>query len=104
MKKRFRFLRTLANIFKIIGVIISALSLLSSIILLAFSLSGGEIWSLFGYDPYSGVLTSIAFAVLILVVGVLAGLFDYGLGELIYLLLSIEENAYQINMKLEQPE
>jgi hypothetical protein len=101
MKKRFKYLRTLANIFKILGILLTAFSLLGGIITLVLSSSGGNFWTLFGYDAYTGEMTGLMIGVLLLVVGILAGLMVYGFGELIFVLLSIEENTYRSSIFLE---
>jgi len=95
MKKRFKFLRTLANIFKILGILLAALSLLGGIILVVLSLS------LFGLDAATGYSVGLASGIITLVCGVLCGLMVYGFGELVYVLISIEENTYKTSVFLE---
>jgi len=102
MKKRFKFLRTLANIFRILGIITAALALLGGIILIVLSLSGGNFWSLFGYDAYNGALTGITAGVIALITGVLSGLIVYGFGELVFVLIDIEENTHRTSVFLEE--
>ncbi|NMB62592.1 MAG: hypothetical protein GYA18_09690 [Chloroflexi bacterium] len=102
MKKRFKFLRTLANIFRILGVIACALSLLGGIILIVLSISNGNFWSLFGYSAYDGALTGITTGVIALVTGLLTGLVTYGYGELIFVFLAIEENTHRTSVFLEE--
>ncbi|MHB8806043.1 MAG: hypothetical protein ACYC59_00520 [Anaerolineaceae bacterium] len=101
MKKRFKFLRTLANIFKILGILLAALSLLGGIILIVLSLSNGNFWSLFGLDAATGYSVGLASGIITLVCGVLCGLMVYGFGELVYVLISIEENTYKTSVFLE---
>ncbi|NMC46926.1 MAG: hypothetical protein GYA52_08855 [Chloroflexi bacterium] len=101
MKKRFKFLRTMANIFRILGVIICALSLLGGIILIVLSISNSNFWSLFGYSSYDSVLT-VTIGVVALVSGLLTGLITYGYGELIFVFLAIEENTHRTSVFLEE--
>jgi hypothetical protein len=101
MKKRFKFLRTLANIFKILGILLAALSLLGGIILIVLSLSNGNFWSLFGLDAATGYSVGLASGIFTLICGVLCGLMVYGFGELVYVLISIEENTYKTSVFLE---
>ncbi len=101
MKKRFNFLRTLANIFKILGILLAAIFLLGGIILIVLSMSNGNFWSLFGLDAATGFSVGLATGIITLVAGVLCGLMIYGFGELIYVLISIEENTYKSSVFLE---
>ncbi|KUK46176.1 MAG: Uncharacterized protein XD73_0942 [Anaerolinea thermophila] len=102
MNKRFKYLRTLANIFKILGIILAALSLLGGIVVIVLGTSNGNFWRLFGLSPAVGEETGIAAGIIILVVGILGGLIEYGIGELIFVLLSIEENTYKTSVFLEE--
>lgn len=102
MKKRFKFLRTLASIFKVLGIFLAAISLVCGIILVVLALSNGNFWSLFGLDAATGFTTGIASGILTLVGGLLYGLVVYGFGEMIYVLISIEENTYRTSTFLEE--
>jgi hypothetical protein len=102
MKKRFKFLQTLANIFRILGVLICALSLLGGIILIVLSFSNGNFWTLFGYTANDGALTGVTVGVVVLLAGILTGLITYGCGELIFVFLSIEENTHRTSIFLEE--
>jgi hypothetical protein len=101
MKKRFNFLRTLANIFKILGILLAAISLLGGIILNFLSMSNGNFWSLFGYDASTGFSIGLTAGIITLIAGLLSGLMVYGFGELIYVLISVEENTYKTSVFLE---
>jgi len=101
MKKRFKFLRTLANIFKVLGILLAAISLVGGIILVVLSLSNGNFWTLFGLDAASGYFYGLSVGIITLVLGILEGLLIYGFGELIYVLISIEENTHKSSLFLE---
>jgi len=101
MNKRFKFLRTLANIFKILGIILAALSLVAGIVVFVLGTSNGSFWRLFGLSAAAGAETGITAGLVILIVGILGGLIEYGIGELIFVLLSIEENTYKTSIFLE---
>lgn len=102
MKKRYKFLRTLANIFKIIGVLVTALSLLGGIISIVLAFGSSNIWGLFGYDAASGAAAGFSLGVSVLLGGVLSGMIIYGYGELIFVFLSIEANTYKTSLLLEE--
>jgi len=101
MKKRFKFLRTMANIFKVLGILLAAFSLVGGIILVVLSLSNGNFWTLFGLDAASGYFYGLSGGVFVLIFGVLEGLIIYGFGELIYVVIAIEENTYKSSLFLE---
>ena len=101
MKKRFKFLRTLANIFKIIGILLAALALVGGIILITLGMSNGNFWTLFGLDASSGYFYGLGGGIFTLIVGILTGLMIYGFGELIYVLIDIEENTRKSSLFLE---
>jgi hypothetical protein len=95
MKKRFGVLRTIANVLKVLGVVVGALALLGALITFVLSFAGGQIWSMFGYDANSGFYVGIMMALAEIVFGALYALLLYGYGELILLLLSLEENTHK---------
>ena len=102
MKKRFKFLRTLATIFKILGILLAAIALVGGIILIVLGLSNGSFWSYFGLDASTGLTVGLGSGVLILICGILCGLMLYGFGEMIYVFISIEENTYKPSVFLEE--
>jgi len=101
MKKRFKFLQTLSTIFKILGILFAALSLIGGIVLLALIFNNSLIWSYFGLNAESGFSIGLSAAILIIIVGILNGLFVYGFGEMIEVLISLEENTYKASIFLE---
>jgi len=93
MKKRFGILRVISIIFKVKGVIVAAATLLAALFTLVMSVGGGNVWELVGVDASTGLFAAILAAILELVVGALLALMLYGAGELITLLLDVEENT-----------
>ncbi|MEW6181056.1 MAG: hypothetical protein AB1522_14145 [Chloroflexota bacterium] len=85
MPKKFQSLRIIATLFKILAVIIAIISIIAAVAgLVSFAVRPRDM----GFMRF-GFLSSLYF----LIVGLISGLFLYGFGELIYLLLAIEENT-----------
>lgn len=85
MEKRFQSLRIIATLFKILAVIIVIAGIIASavgVVSFAINHRGMGLGRL-------GLFSGINF----LIGGLIGGLFFYGFGELIYLLLAIEENT-----------
>ena len=93
MKKRFGLLRVIAVIFKVKGVIVAAATLLAALFTLVMSVGGGNVWEMVGVDASTGLFAAILAAIIEVVVGALLALMLYGAGELITLLLDVEENT-----------
>jgi len=101
MKKRFGVLRIIATILKVLGIITAALSILGAIGALIASFAGGSLWSMVGYDANAGFFVGFVSSFGILIFGVLNAVFMYGSGELIMLLLSMEDNTFKTVKLLE---
>lgn len=85
MEKRFQSLRIIATLFKILAIIIviaAVIAFAAGVVSFAINHRGLGLSRL-------GLLSGINF----LIGGLISGLFFYGFGELIYLLLAIEENT-----------
>ena len=95
MKKRFGVLIIIGNILKILGIVVGALSLLGGLIALVLSFAGGQFWSLFGLNANNALFTGIATALSLIILGSLYALFIYGYGELVFLLISLEDNTHK---------
>jgi hypothetical protein len=102
MKKRFQVLQIIATIFKVIGIVVGALALLGALIAFVASLAGGSIWQTMGVDSSFGFFTGFLSALMILVFGALYALIIYGYGELITLLIAMEENTHNTVLLLEK--
>ena len=85
MEKKFQSLRVIGTLFKIIAIIIVVAGIIAAVAgVVSFTMShrGMGLFRL-------GLVSGINF----LIGGIIGGLFFYGFGELIYLLLAIEENT-----------
>jgi ABC-type Fe3+ transport system permease subunit len=102
MEKRYRVLRFIATIYKILGVIVAILTVLAIIgIIVAFFVPGVGFESfprqmggrfMAGPIVQTAVGTAVA-AVLALIYGWVLAFLLYGFGEAIYLLIALEENT-----------
>ena len=102
MKKRFAVLRIVSTILKILGIITAALAVLGGLITFVMSFAGGDLFSQFGVPADSGVLAGLLVAFMIVIFGALYALFLYGYGELIMLLISMEDNTFKTVKLLEE--
>ena len=102
MKKRFQVLRIIATIFRVLGIVIAAVALVAALITLVMSLAGGQVWRLFGIDANTGFFGGLIAAFLEILLGALYALIMYGYGELISLLLALEENTHNTVLLLEK--
>ena len=103
MGKKFKVLRIIGTIWKILAWIVLIVGVLSSIGVLLMSIFGGGMLSQLGQEYGEMVWASWAFGLAGGVVGFIVSLIAtiinflllYAVGELIYLLLAIEENTRQ---------
>ncbi len=102
MKKSFGVLRTIAVIMKIMGVVIAALALLGGLVIFVLSFAGGDVWSFLGTDTTTGFFIGVLMAFVVVVFGAFYALILYGYGEMIYLLLALEENTHNTVLLLEK--
>jgi len=103
MKKRFGILRVIATIMKILGVIIAALAVLGGLGMFIFSIAGGvNMLSDFGIDAGGGALAGLFGGFMVIFVGALYALIMYGYGELLMLLVSMEDNSFRTVKLLEE--
>ena len=94
MKKRFGVLRVLASILKILGIVSAALAVLGGLIVFVMSFAGGDVFQSMGIDSTGGVLAGLMGAFMIVVMGAMYAIFLYGYGELLMLLISMEQKLY----------
>lgn len=111
MERKFRVLRIIGTLWKVLAWIVLIAGVLSAIgILLAGILgSGGLILRQFGQEPAMmtgamGVVSGIAGFIVAIIGTIIYFLMLYAVGELIYLLLAIEENTRQTVRLMEPPE
>jgi len=102
MKKRFAVLRIVSTILKILGIVTAALAVLGGLITFVMSFAGGDLFGALGFDAAGGVLAGLLGAFMIVIFGALYALFLYGYGELIMLLISMEDNTFKTVKLLEE--
>ncbi|HTX78077.1 MAG TPA: hypothetical protein VMC62_00340 [Longilinea sp.] len=99
MKKKFGALRVIGTIYKIVGVIIGIVAILGFFGSLIGAFTGGSamdtLFSSYGMGNMggAGVFVGILSALVILIGGGLSALVTFGIGELFYLFISMEENT-----------
>ena len=101
MKKRFGVLQLIATIMKVLGIVVAALGVLGGLGTLIMSIAGGDMWSSLGYDANSGFFVGLIGSFGILIGGILYAVILYGYGELLLLLLSMEDNTFRTVKLLE---
>ena len=102
MKKRFGVLRALASILKILGIGAAIVAVIGALIAFVMAFAGGDMFKAFGFDTTSGALAGLMGAFMILVVGALYAIFLYGYGELLMLLIAMEDNTFRTVKLLEE--
>jgi len=110
MENKFRVLRIIGTLWKVLAwiTLIGGILLAIGVLLAGILGSGGALLRQFGQDPSVmpgavGVVSGIAGFIISVIVSVIYFLMLYALGELIYLLLAIEENTRR-TVQLMQPE
>jgi hypothetical protein len=102
MEKRYRALRTIGTIYKILGIITGALTILVVIGICGTSVLGGTALgnagrdygnSLMPYGMMGGALGGILGSLIVVLYGGTLTITLYGFGEGVYLLLALEENT-----------
>lgn len=101
MKKRFGVLRIIATILKVLGIVVAAFAVLGGLGSLIMSFAGGDLWSVFGVDANSGFFVGLIGSFSIVIAGILYAVILYGYGELLLLLLSMEDNTFKTVKLLE---
>jgi hypothetical protein len=116
MEKRFRALRLVSTVYKIVGIIIALVTILGAIaVCLAGVLGGGLMQTLFSSQDLStlglltggmaesiGALVAGAMAIGGLLYGAFAAITLYGVGALIDVLIALEENTRSTALLLRQ--
>ena len=111
MEKRYRALRLVGTLYKILGAIVLVLAIIAAIGICLAGVLGGQALSEFSRDSgingrylglYSGALGGIISGVFMLIGGGIGGLTLFATGEAIYLLMDIEENTRAARLA-EQP-
>ena len=105
--RKFGTFRFIGTFFKVMGIIITVITLIGAVFLAIALPIGGSVLGnlvqtaetperLYSYGILSGVLT----ALMVLVVGGLWGALTFGIGEMFYVLIAIEENTRVIIKEL----
>jgi hypothetical protein len=100
MEKRYSALRTIATIYKVAGIIVLVLTVISILGICATSVLGGSMFNRlsqdYGYNPggtVGGVIAGLVGSLVSILTGGGLALTLYATGEGIYLLLAMEENT-----------
>ncbi len=102
MEKRFKVLRFIGSVYKIIGIIVGVITVLGAIGFCALSAIGGSALSSlgnsYGYSSgagglFSGLLGGVIIGGFILLYGGITAITLYALGEGVYLFIDLEENT-----------
>jgi uncharacterized membrane protein len=97
MQRRYRALRVIGTIYKILGVAVGVLTIVAVVGFCGFGLLGGQmLQNAAGSDSAAGVgdaLSALVFAAIALVYGAAMSVSLYAVGEGIYLALGVEENT-----------
>jgi hypothetical protein len=101
MKKRFGVIRILATVLKILGIVVAAVAVLGGLGTLIMSFVGGDLFSAFGIDANSGFFVALISSFSIVIFGIFNAVILYGYGELLMLLLSMEDNTFKTVKLLE---
>ncbi len=111
MDKKFRVLRFIGTVYKILGIIAAVLTVVGSLAICLTSVLGGTMMNQFqrqfggGYGSYglmNGPVAGVIAGIIILLYGAIMTFMLYGLGEGIYLLLALEENTRTTATYLQQ--
>jgi hypothetical protein len=95
MEKRFKALRTIGSIFKVLGVIMAVFTVIGALAACGLTIAGSSMTSQFSSSTniMSGALGGVLIGVVILLYGGISSLTMYGMGELVFLLIDMEENT-----------
>jgi hypothetical protein len=110
MEKRYMALRIIGNIYKILGILVLAITIIGVIGICGMSIIGGTVFDSFvsGYGNgssssglISGIIGGLLSGLILLLYGGLTSITLYALGEGVYLLIAIEENTRKTSLLLE---
>lgn len=102
MEKRYAALRIVGNIYKVLGIIAAVLTVVAVLAICGTSVLGGaaldSMGRQFGQDlggggVFGGVLGGVILSVVAVVYGGIIALTLYAFGEMVYLLVALEENT-----------
>lgn len=102
MEQRYRALRTIGSIFRVVGYIILILTILAALAICGLSVISGSVYesasqelgvNTAGAGILGGLVGGLIAGILVILYGGLIALMFVALGESIYLLIGIEENT-----------
>jgi len=102
MEKRYKILRLIGSVYKVIGIVAGVITVIGAIGSCALSAIGGSamdsLFSSYGNSYgasglFSGVLSGVLLGGMILLYGGITAISLYALGEGIYLFIDLEENT-----------
>jgi hypothetical protein len=98
MKTKYKALRIIGSIFKILGIIFGVITILAMLGACGLSLLGGtaldSIADSYGSGVLGGALWGVIAAIVLLLYGGIPSLFFFAIGESIYLFIDMEENTH----------
>ncbi len=110
MEQRYRALRTIGSIFRVVGYIILVLTILASVAICGLSVVSGSLMqsvsqdfgvSSTGAGFLGGLFGGLLLGILTILYGGMVALMLVALGESIYLLIGIEENTRKTTLLME---
>ena len=112
MERRFKALRTIGMIFKVVGVILGIVAIFFALGVCVFSILGGaavdsvaqELGGEYGVGVFSGAIGGIVLFLFTILSFGFPALWIYGLGELFFLFIAVEENTRATNILLQKPD
>jgi len=102
MKRQFGVIKILAIVLKVLGIITAAAAIIGGLVTLVMSFAGGDMWTAFGYDANSGFFVGLIAAFSVIILGALFAVFLYAYGEILMLMLSVENNTFKTVQLLEE--
>jgi hypothetical protein len=110
MEKRYRALRLIGTVYKVLGVIVATLTVLLVIGVCLSSTLGGAVIDSFsrefrdapGFAAVGGAIWGLVFGAMMIIYGGGLAITLYAVGESIYLALAIEENTRMTTLLLRQ--
>ncbi|MBN1248257.1 MAG: hypothetical protein JXC32_11405 [Anaerolineae bacterium] len=101
MDKKFKILRFIGTVYKILGIVSATLTVLGGLGICLTSVLGGALFERFqsGLGPMgpraltNGPVAGVIAALIVLLYGAITALVFYGIGEGVFLLLALEENT-----------
>jgi hypothetical protein len=113
IEKRYKALRTIGTIYKILGIVVGILTIFSVLGFCVISVLGGAALGSLANDPVMsdipalpGIFSGMVGGIIATIIGIIYGggmsVTLYAFGEFIYLFLAIEENTRLTNSMLQQ--